>query len=144
MKSFLVDINVWLSLSLDRHIHYADAHRWFSSVDPAGACFCRLTQLGFLRLLTNTKVMGKDVMSQLGAWRVYDRLCEDARVAYLPEPPAMESDLRALTRNRQPAQGVWTDAYLAALARTRGLTMVSFDRGFLRMEGVQTVILPLV
>jgi predicted nucleic acid-binding protein len=87
--------------------------------------------------------MGNDVLSQLGAWQVYDRLCRDIRVGFVAELPQMESIFRQLTKSRQKATGGWTDAYLAAVAKARGLTIVSFDRAFGAMEGVEAVILPL-
>lgn len=141
MKSFLVDVNVWLALAYDRHIHYRPAHAWFANVAPESALFCRFTQVGFLRLLTNSKVMGADVMGQTAAWRVYDALCRDLRVSFVGEPAGVEPAFRRLTQNRHAVPGNWTDAYLAALAVTHGLTVVSFDRGFMKMEKVEAMIL---
>ena len=86
-----------MALSSDRHVHYEAAHRWFAGVAPGGAVFCRLTQLGYLRLLTNPRVMGDDAVNQREAWRIYDRLREDARVGYVAEPPA-ETENRQLSR----------------------------------------------
>jgi uncharacterized protein len=142
MKSYLADVNVWVALCSDRHIHYAAAQDWFAGVAPAGVSFCRLAQLGLLRLLTNSKVMGRDVVSPARAWHVYDLLCEDLRVTFAAEPLEMEPAFRSLTRNRIAGSGLWTDAYLAALAKARGLTVVSFDRGFRGMPGVDSLILP--
>ena len=51
--------------------------------DDAEFCFCRLTQLGFLRLLTTAAVIGNKVWSQLGAWDVYDDWLEKGRAGYL-------------------------------------------------------------
>ena len=141
MRSFWVDVNVWLALSSDRYLHYETAHRWFGNVGPGGAAFCRFTQLGYLRLLTNARAMGRDVLNQAGAWRVYDTLCQDARVTFVSEPLEVESAFRRLTQRRDAAINVWTDAYLAALAKTRGLTIVSFDQGFRSLDGVDTLIL---
>jgi hypothetical protein len=142
MKSYLVDVNVWVALASDRHVHYEAAHRWFGNTDAESAAFCRLTQLGFLRLITNPRVMGDDVLTQREAWRVYDRLCEDIRVTFVSEPPDVEVTLRELTQSAQSGATVWTDAYLAAVARARGLTVVSFDRGFRRLCGAGALILP--
>ncbi len=141
MKSFLVDVNVWVALSSDRHAHYDAAHRWFAGVDAGGAAFCRLTQLGYLRLLTNERVMGEDVLSQREAWRTYDRICEDLRVSFVSDPPEAEGVLRSLTQSGQSGAGPWTDAYLAAVAKTRGLAVVSFDRGFRQLCGADALIL---
>jgi toxin-antitoxin system PIN domain toxin len=141
MSSFLVDVNVWLALSSDRHTHYTAAHQWFDTVEPGQAAFCRLTQLGYLRLLTNARVMGMDVLSPRQAWEIYDRLRQDVRVSFVPEPPDTEAAFRRLTARTSVAPATWTDAYLAALASAKGLTVASFDRGFRRMPGIDTLIL---
>lgn len=142
MRSFLVDVSVWVALSSDRHVHYDAAHEWFAGVDAGGAAFCRLTQLGYLRLLTNPRVMGEDILSQREAWRTYDRLCEDVRVSFVSEPPEVEAAFRDLTQSGQSGAGPWADVYLAAVAKTRGLAIVSFDRGFRHLCGDDAVILP--
>jgi hypothetical protein len=41
------------------------------TVDQDKLAFCRVSELGFLRLLTNAHVLGKDVLSPAQAWRVY-------------------------------------------------------------------------
>ncbi len=141
MRSFLTDVNVWVALSWARHVHYEAAHVWFDELGPAAALFCRLTQLGFLRMLTNRAVMREDLMSEASAWSVYDRLCDDERVSFVSEPFEMESAFRLLTRSQRPGGTRWTDAYLAALARTRGLAIATFDRAFRSFPGVETLIL---
>jgi predicted nucleic acid-binding protein len=35
----------------------------------------------------------------------------------------------------------WTDAYLAAFARSAGLRLVTFDRGFARFSGLEVLLL---
>lgn len=141
MKSFLVDVNVWLALSSDRHTHYQAAHQWFDTVGPGQAAFCRLMQLAYLRLLTNPQVMGPDVLSSWEAWRAYDELRADARVMFLGEPGGAETTFRRLSARLTGSPGHWTDAWLAALAEAHGLTIVSFDRGFYRHSGVDAHIL---
>jgi len=106
MNSFLFpDINVWLALSYQRHIHYPSARDWFERLDDhSRVCFCRFTQLGLLRLLTTGAVMGKDeVLSQIEAWSVYDRWIQDDRVLYVEESSALEARFRALSQNERPA-----------------------------------------
>ena len=57
----LPDVNVWIAIVADRHEHHATARQWFDSVSVP-VCFCRVTQMAFLRLLTNPKVMGEDIL----------------------------------------------------------------------------------
>lgn len=77
--SFLFpDINVWVALTHAAHVHHDVARNWFTELPiDVRFSFCRLTQLGFLRLLTAEAVMGDEVLSQKQAWAVYDRWLED-------------------------------------------------------------------
>ena len=66
-RSFLFpDINVWMALTYEGHVHHAVARDWFEGVSSASRLFfSRFTQLGPLRLLTAEAVMGRDeVMGQ--------------------------------------------------------------------------------
>ena len=47
---------------------------------------CRITQMGFLRLLTNRHVMQEEVVSPDQAWETYQALRSDRRIRYLAEP----------------------------------------------------------
>lgn len=129
--SFLFpDVNVWLALSYQRHVHHPAAKAWFERLDEnARLCFCRFTQLGLLRLLTTDAVMGEDkVLSQAEAWRVYDRLNSDERILFLEEPSTMEATFRALSRDTRPAPKDWADFYLMAFAAVAGLRLATFDK----------------
>jgi uncharacterized protein len=131
--SFLFpDINVWVALTYEGHVHHAIARSWFAAAgDSLRLVFCRFTQLGLLRLLTAVPVMGKDeVMTQAEAWRAYDRWLQDERVAFLDEPFGLETPFRALTQASRSATKDWADSYLAAFALAEQLTLVTFDRGF--------------
>jgi toxin-antitoxin system PIN domain toxin len=139
--SLFPDINVWLALTYEGHIHHADAARWFMRLSPdASFAFCRFTQLGLLRLLTARAVMGDEVMTQPQAWAAYDRWLADPRVEFVDEPAEIEIRFRTLTRLRQPATKDWADSYLAAFAAVGQLTLVTFDRG-LRSKARSTVLL---
>ena len=59
----------------------------------------------------------------------------DSRVYFDEEPESIESVWQHFTRNRTFSPKVWDDAYLAALAVTGNLKVLTFDRGF--MEYIQ-------
>ena len=141
LKIFLPDVNVWLALSSRRHLHSQTAKTWFEEVGEGQAVFCRITQMGLLRLLTNRNAMGVDVIDQARAWAVYQMLAADWRVRYFDEPDGVEGAWRDLTRKPQPAVRLWTDAYLQALAQLWGLQVVSFDRGYQKLAGSNALIL---
>jgi toxin-antitoxin system PIN domain toxin len=122
---------VWVALTYARHVHHQVAHDWFDDLpDGARLCFCRFTQIGLLRLLTAEAVMTDEVMSQSGAWGVYDRWLQDDRVRFAEEPPDVERGFRARTRMKQASPKAWADAYLAAFAEASQMTLVTFDRAF--------------
>lgn len=140
MRSYLADINFWVALILDSHNGHAKAQAFFETLSRDQLWFCRFTQIGFLRLLTNRSVMGLQVLTQQKAWQLYDRLCGDERIQYLAEPLALDRRFRRLTQGRLPAHKAWSDAYLAAIAGEAGLALATFDRDFRRLA-VETQLL---
>jgi predicted nucleic acid-binding protein len=93
------DSNVWLALAAPEHVHAAIARRWWEQ--QAGMIgFSRLTQLGFLRLMTTAAVMDGKPLTIAAAWRVYDRLYEDDRVTFVSEPPEVEKRFREKASGR--------------------------------------------
>ena len=143
MKSFFPDVNVWIALAYEGHQHHASASAWFSGLIREVVYFCRFTQLGLLRLLTNPSILGEDVRSQTEAWRTYDAFFQDERVSFHNEadPDQVEFGLRKLTSAGRPASRQYPDAYLVAFARAAGLTVVTLDRGLSRMADGNALLL---
>ena len=129
-RSFLFpDINVWVALTYDGHVHHTVASTWFDGIAPSTRLFfSRLTQLGFLRLLTSSAVMGTEVKSQQEAWKAYDYWLNDERIEMLAEPDGFESEFRSRTRSSQASPKDWADSYILALAASAGLRIVTFDQ----------------
>ena len=67
LKICLPDVNVWIAFAWQGHIHHEIVKPWFAALEPEQAAFCRVTQMGLLRLITNAHVMGYDVLSQRNA-----------------------------------------------------------------------------
>jgi toxin-antitoxin system PIN domain toxin len=139
---YLPDVNVWLALAFDSHQHHEPSVAWFRTARDETCFFCRLTQSGFLRLSSNPSVLGSAAVSLADAWRGYDALFADPRVAFVEEPEDIEPQWRSLTQSSLFSPKVWTDAYLAAFARCAGLEVVSFDQGFAQYTGIRITILP--
>lgn len=136
----LADVNVWIATLHEGHVHHAAAVAWWrSSVVPSGGSvhFCRITQLGLLRLLSNERVMGPSRQTPDRAWDTYRQLLAQSPVEFADEPPGTEALFADLTRGRAVSTGIWTDAYLAAFSRAGELTLVSFDRGFRTFPGLK-------
>jgi len=143
MKSYFPDLNVWVALTYGAHQHHGVAAGWFNGLHGDTAGFCRVTQLGFLRLLTHPQVMGDEVRTQAGAWKAYDLLAADARVVFHSEldPDAIEAGFRTLTAISRPAPQQWPDAYLAAFARSESLVLVTFDRALSKLAQPDVLLL---
>ena len=136
----LPDINVWLALAFDFHVGHATANAWFEGSSETRS-FCRLTQQGFLRLATNPSVFKKDAVSLKDAWRMYDTILGDPRVAFAAEPEDLERFWRPYAQRRSFSPNVWSDAYLAAFARASNLRLITFDKGFSQFKGLDCTVL---
>jgi toxin-antitoxin system PIN domain toxin len=132
----IVDANVWLALAFSDHLQHRASSAWFEKVGEREALFCRVTQMALLRHLTNQVIMGKFALSQKEAWKCYDSLCRDDRVAFLDEPQAIEDTWRQLTSSRYQHHRLWTAGYLAAFAICAGLPLSTVDRGFEQFRGL--------
>jgi uncharacterized protein len=137
----LPDVNVWIALTVAEHVHHGPAKQWFESPEQEQIAFCRVTQMGFLRLLTNPRVMAGEALTPERAWNALDALCRDNRIFFSAEPPGIETIFRESTRRRQGGVNFWTDAYLSAFASAAGFTLVTFDAGYARHKGVRLQLL---
>lgn len=139
----LPDVNVWLALTFDSHVHHPAAKTWFDGLPSSAVCFfCRLTQLGFLRLATNRSVFGKHAVTLPEAWQKYDTFMSDPRVAFAEEPADLENHWRSFTQRRTFSPQVWNDAYLAAFALAGTLELVTFDKALTQYANVSCIVLP--
>src|SRR4051812_27043208 len=84
---FLPDINFWLALIFNTHVHHPAAKSWLDGLSRETCYFCRHAQQGFLRLANNPRVFQADAVSMADAWRLYDTALTDARIAFVEEPP---------------------------------------------------------
>jgi toxin-antitoxin system PIN domain toxin len=131
MTSFFPDLNVWVALSVAGHAHTVDAWKWVNALrSDARLLFCRYTQIGLLRLLSNSSVMGSRVLSLEESWEVYQQWLADPRVVYFPEPRTLDVAFRDATMHfaSQPASKWVGDCYLLAYAAEVDATLVTFDK----------------
>ncbi len=139
---FLPDVNIWIALTSNRHVHHSPANEWLQGVDSGQIAFCRISEMGFLRLLTNPHVMGKDALSPAEAWRVYDEWRADDRVIFLPERPGFSEEWRRLGEQIAGGPNVWTDAYWLLSPFMRTQQLLHWIANFCRSVGSQSNLLP--
>ena len=138
---YLPDTNVWLALTFEAHSHHSSARSWFESIAEDIVAFCRLTQLGFLRLATNPAVFAKEALTLQDAWGCFDRFLKDSRIEFTLEPLGLEHFFRRFTSDSSYSPKLWNDAYLAAFSVTANAHLVSFDRAFQRYKPLECQIL---
>lgn len=139
--TYLPDVNVWVALTSDRHVHHLPAKQWLDGIRSEPIAFCRISELGFLRLLTNRHVMQNDVLGPIEAWKVYDDFRADPRVTFMPEPRDFGEHWRRAETEISGGPSAWTDAYLAVFAKNTNATVVTFDRGFKSVNGCDVIVL---
>ena len=123
------DVNVWFALTHEIHPHHKAANTWGESLDTdTVTCFCRFTQLGLLRLLTNRSAMGNDVLTQSQAWDAFDALLANSANQLVEEPRGIDVLFRQHTNRDEASTKQWADAYLTAFAEAAGMQLVTFDR----------------
>jgi toxin-antitoxin system PIN domain toxin len=123
----LVDVGVWLAAVWGRHIHHPVTADWFGK-EADDILFCRVTQMGLLRLLSNPAIMGDDAVDRSQAWRTFDQLRADERVLWADEPAELDAVWRAISARDDKSHKLWTDDYLAAFAQASEATLVTLDR----------------
>ena len=138
----IADANVLFPLLVDCHVAHEAARRWWEKRSDDSVGLCLLTRMAVLRLLTNRVAMNgapttPDVA--LNAWQV---LAADPRSVLIDAAPSShEKSFAALVAGRLPTPNLWTDAWLAALARSLDHDVVTFDRGFKSLEGIKLSLL---
>ena len=123
----LVDVGVWLAAVWGRHVHYPVASDWLNR-QADGLVFCRVTQMGLLRLLSNPAIMSDDCVDRSQAWRLFDQLWSDERVLWADEPDELDAVWRAISARDDKSHKLWTEDYLAAFAQASDLTLATLDR----------------
>jgi len=145
----LPDINVWLALAVQEHPHHALARAYWATVVMASASssrpnawFCRTTMLGLVRLLCQPKAVGAGALALPAAWGLYQSYRAMPQIGLLADPLSCEAHINALLGSSQPSARLWPDTYLAALALSSELRLVTFDRDFARFGLARCLILP--
>jgi uncharacterized protein len=130
----LLDVNALVALAWDSHVHHVPMREWFLANASAGWATCPVTESGFVRVSTNPKVLAspigiddaRRVLSALRAIGAHRFLVDDVSL--------VDEDVPAIAGYRQI-----TDAHLLALARRRGVRLVTFDSAIVALAKKQDV-----
>lgn len=127
MKTALLDLNILTALLWPAHEHHAAAHAWFGNRVHARWATCPLTQLGFVRLVTNP-AFSRDALAPSQAIGLLAQNIADAQHEFWSENLQLANAVRGMEA-RLLGYRQLTDAYLLALAQQRKGVLATFDRG---------------
>lgn len=124
MSVSLLDLNVLIALAWPSHVHHDQAHDWFSRHSSEEWATCPLTELGFVRISSNPKIIPEAVLPQQ-AMQVLGQMVAHEHHVFWPD------DLR-LDDSRIPVSNILghrqlTDAYLLGLAIRKKGKLVTLD-----------------
>lgn len=138
MSALLFDSNVWLALTFKHHPFHETARASFRECAPKSpAAFCRSTEQSYLRLastpalLAHYRCTGLNNRDVVGFLNDFHQL---PQVAFIAEPPSTRDLWLKLSDSSFASPKVWMDAYLAALAISANLRLVTFDKDFLQFQ----------
>jgi uncharacterized protein len=128
MKPALLDVNILIALLWPTHEHHASAHRWFSKANVRHWATCPLTELAFVRILSNPS-FSKDALSPANAISLLEKNLKHSMHLFWPDDLTVQlslfSGIRSLEGHRQIM-----DMYLLELAAAHGGVLATMDQGF--------------
>jgi hypothetical protein len=135
VKTALLDLNILTALFWPAHEHHAPAHRWFANRSSARWATCPLTQLGFVRLVSNP-AFSRDALSARDAVALLAENIAHARHEFWPDDLLLTGAVDPM-RSRLIGHRQVTDGYLAGLAHRRKGSLATFDRGLRTLAGAE-------
>jgi hypothetical protein len=127
VKTALLDVNVLIALLWPVHVHHEAAHAWLGARGGAGWATCPLTELAFVRIVSNP-AFSPDALEPAHALALLERSLADPRHEFWPDNVGLVEALGPSALHIQGHRQL-TDAYLLSLAWRRGAVFASFDGG---------------
>lgn len=131
--TFLLDLNVLLTLHDPLHPHYEPVSRWFAQRAARSFATCPITQSGLIRLLTRG-LPGLEPFDSAEAREALSRVVRRPGHIFWPDAPSwLESTQPFLDRLQGHRQT--TDAYLLGLALHNKGKLATLDQGIRHLAG---------
>lgn len=121
----LLDVNVLIALFDPDHVHHEIAHDWFGDNRAAGWATCPLTEIGFLRVLSNP-ARGGEIRAVAELVARLRKFCASGQHHFWPDSISLH-DERVFDASLVRGHKQLTDVYLLGLAVKRGGRLVTFD-----------------
>lgn len=133
MKTALLDINILTALLWPAHEHHNVAHAWFVDRAEAPWATCSLTQLGFVRIVSNP-AFSRDALSSVEAVALLAENLAHPSHEFWTDGLQVPGAVKGMEARLQGYKQL-TDAYLLAVAHRRKGVLATFDRGLRTLAG---------
>jgi hypothetical protein len=142
VKTALLDVNVLIALLWPTHEHHDAAHRWFASRGKARWASCPLTEMAFVRIVSNP-AFSSDALAPAEAIGLLARNLAHPMHDFWADDLGLVEAVGAWAPRLQGHRQL-TDAYLLQLAQRHQGALASFDQGLraLAGKGAALVVLP--
>ena len=123
----LLDVNVLIALAWPVHVHHAVAHAWFEKHGHRSWSTCPLTQLAFVRISSNPKIISTAVSPRAAVKALGEIVALAGHVFWADD--LQVRNLASFTSNALVGHRQVTDAYLIELAKHHSGKVATLDRG---------------
>ena len=125
--AYLLDVNVLIALAWPLHVHHVQAHVWFESVGQKSWATCPLTQLAFVRISANPKIISAAVSPRAATQTLNKMTALPGHVFWADDLDV--NNLVSFTSNALVGHRQVTDAYLLELAKHHRGKVATLDAG---------------
>ena len=125
--TYLLDVNVLIALAWPLHVHHGVAHTWFERVGHKSWSTCPLTQLAFVRISSNAKIISTAVSPRAAA-QALGQMVALAGHVFWPDDLQV-NDLASFSSSALVGHRQVTDAYLIELAKRHKGKVATLDAG---------------
>lgn len=129
----LLDVNVLVALAWPNHIHHARALRWFGRIRDGGWATCPITELGFVRVSSNGRVI-PDARSPREVLQLLNQM-RGVPGHHFWVDDVSPVDAGSGVFDRVVGYRQVTDSHLVELAICREGVLATFDRGIPELAG---------
>ena len=126
-ETYLLDVNVLIALAWPLHVHHAIAHGWFETVGQQSWSTCPLTQLAFVRISSNPKIITTAVSPRAAVQALGEMVALEGHAFWADD--LRVNDLASFTSIALVGHRQVTDAYLIELAKRYKGKVATLDTG---------------
>ena len=126
-STYLLDVNVLIALAWPVHVHHAIAHEWFEAQGHHSWSTCPLTQLAFVRISSNVKIISAAVSPRAAVQSLIEILALPGHVFWADN--LQTGNLASFTSRTFVGHRQVTDAYLLELAKHHHGKLATLDAG---------------